>query len=457
MSTTIRWFLLLTLPAVAGPTGWRTDGTGNYPKSDPPLTWSADKNVVWKAAMPGMSNSIPVLLGHRVFITSEHCSLLCLHRNDGKILWKQSCSYDELEIDPATREKLKGELVEAEKLKKKQSEVNREAEALRRKLKDAPAVKETIDRQLDALRKQGEALKSERQKLTLANRYTEPNKQGDAGFSTPTPVTNGKEVFVAFGNGLVACYDLEGNRKWLRLVEHSTAPFAHSGSPVLAGDHVVVHFADLVALRTKDGAEAWRVKCGPTHGTSLTTRIGSVDVLVTPGGMLVRADDGTVLAERMGTSGANSPLLHEGKVYYVRSGSATAVKLPATLTPPVKVETLWTAKVRGSGYWFSSPVLYDGLLYAPNDQGTLNVLDAATGEVVYERRLELGGTNYPSVSQAGGRIYVTSDSGATVVVQPGREYRELARNQLDRFRSSLVFEGKRLYVRTYKYLYCIGE
>ena len=42
-------------------------------------------------------------------------------------------------------------------------------------------------------------------------------------------------------------------------------------------------------------------------------------------------------------------------------------------------------------------------------------------------------------------------------LQPGREYKELGRNQLESFRSSLVFEGKRVYVRTEKQLYCIGE
>ena len=47
---------------------------------------------------------------------------------------------------------------------------------------------------------------------------------------------------------------------------------------------------------------------------------------------------------------------------------------------------------------------------------------------------------------------------ATVhVLEPGREYKELARNSLETFRSSLVFEGKRMYVRTTKGLWCIGE
>jgi hypothetical protein len=97
------------------------------------------------------------------------------------------------------------------------------------------------------------------------------------------------------------------------------------------------------------------------------------------------------------------------------------------------------------------------LLYSANDQGLLTVLEAATGKVVYEERLNLHGAVYPSISQAGDRVYVSSEAGETVVLQAGRQYKELARNQLEEFRSSLVFEGKRVYIRTAKNLYCIGE
>jgi hypothetical protein len=102
-------------------------------------------------------------------------------------------------------------------------------------------------------------------------------------------------------------------------------------------------------------------------------------------------------------------------------------------------------------------VIHDGLLYAANDLGILTVAEAATGKIVYEQRLDHGGSTYPSISLAGDRVYISSDKGTTVVIATGREYRELARNQLDVFRSSLVFEGKRMYVRTQKHLYCIGE
>src|SRR5262249_47134788 len=161
-------------------------------------------------------------------------------------------------------------------------------------------------------------------------------------------------------------------------------------------------------------------------------------------GGMVRASDGKLLADRLGSCGANSPVLHDGTVYYVR-GQANAIRLPDSVTEAVKIPPLWKGNVKGGGYWFSSPVIHEGLLYAANDQGILTVLEAATGKLVYEERLNHEGTTYPSLSVAGNRIYASSDKGTTVVLEPGREYKELARNRLDPFRSSLVFDGKRMY------------
>src|SRR5208282_4649963 len=75
--------------------GWRTDGTGRYPKTQPPLEWSTTKNVLWCASMPGYGVSHPVPLGQRIFICSEPATLLCVNRDDGKVLWQKTCSYSE--------------------------------------------------------------------------------------------------------------------------------------------------------------------------------------------------------------------------------------------------------------------------------------------------------------------------------------------------------------------------
>jgi hypothetical protein len=133
--------------------------------------------------------------------------------------------------------------------------------------------------------------------------------------------------------------------------------------------------------------------------------------------------------------------------------------LPASSDVPAKWQPLFKGtSIKGGGYWFPSPILHDGLIYALNATANFTVVDAVTGKIAYEQRLEFdGGQCYPSVTLAGSRLYVSSDNGTTLVLEPGREYKELARNSLETFRSSLVFEGRRMYVRTTKGLWCIGE
>ena len=87
----------------------------------------------------------------------------------------------------------------------------------------------------------------------------------------------------------------------------------------------------------------------------------------------------------------------------------------------------------------------------------LLVVDAQTGEVVHQRKLPLEGTVYSSVTLAGGRLYFTSEAGTTVILTCGREPKQIARNRLERLRSSPVFAEKRLYLRTLGRLYCIGQ
>src|SRR5262249_15013855 len=159
--------------------------------------------------------------------------------------------------------------------------------------------------------------------------------------------------------------------------EHSNAAYAHSGSPILVDGKLLIHFTDLVALDPKTGEEVWRLKRPTAHGTPLPTKIGDTHVVLTPKGLVVRAQDGKILAERLGSWGANSPILHDGIVYYVH-GHATASRLPAAADETVKVQQVWKANIKGGGYGFSSPVIHDGLLYAANDQGILTALDLAT-------------------------------------------------------------------------------
>ena len=90
---------------------------------------------------------------------------------------------------------------------------------------------------------------------------------------------------------------------------------------------------------------------------------------------------------------------------------------------------------------------------------SLSCLDAATGKVHFEgAKMEGLRTIYSSPVGAGNRIYFTSRGGATKVIQAGETYEELATNQLDdEFDASPAIVGDVIYLRGWKYLYCIAE
>lgn len=447
--------LLVTASALAQESiGWRTDGTGRYPKADPPRVWDLDKNVVWKTKMPHFSVATPVIVGDRIFVCSEPTSLICVNKADGKILWEQKSTYAELPWTAAEKEKLAEERLQADGWAKVQSTLEKQISVLNKQLPDEKAKEKDLRKQIEELRVQVTDLRNKRKALPLLMKATEPYRDGTAGYSQCTPVSNGKQIFVAFGNGLVACYDFDGTRRWLKLMEHSTADYGHGSSPTLAGDKLLVHYADLVALDIKDGSESWRLKLRPLHGTSIATKLDGVDVVLHPTGALIRAKDGKVLADKLGSCGDNAPIVHDKIVYFV-NGNTTAFKLPES--PEGKVEPLWKCNLKGGDYWFASPIYHDGLLYAINGSRNYSVVDAKTGKLVFADRLDFEGRVYPSISLAGNLVYVSSDNGTTIVLEPGREYKEIARNNLETFRSSLVFEGRRMYVRTLKHLWCIGE
>jgi outer membrane protein assembly factor BamB len=78
-------------------------GQGITSEKTLPTTWTDTTNVVWKTALPGPGTSSPILVGDKIYLTcftgfgvpgeagnmanlKRH--LVCLNRNDGKILWK---------------------------------------------------------------------------------------------------------------------------------------------------------------------------------------------------------------------------------------------------------------------------------------------------------------------------------------------------------------------------------
>ena len=430
--------------------GWRTDGTGTYPNIHPPLEWSNQDNVHWATPMPSWSNSTPIIVRERLFVCSEPTSLVCLRLADGEILWQADNSTIEL-LPPAQANHLREELKQAEPMHEEFREVNNQVGLLKRKLKKNPD-NESLTNDLQVLCDRQDELKD---KLAPLEEHILTGKAHPAcGFSTATPVSDGRHIYVMFGNAVAACYDLEGERQWIKRIDPWIG--GHSTSPLLVGDKLLVHATHLVALNKETGDEMWRIKAARRCGTPVSTRIGNIDVIATANGDIIRVTDGRKLAEGLGGGlDYNSPIVRDGLLCYSQADTR-AWKLPAG-DASSKPELLWQTQIKKDRY-YASPVYLNGLIYSITRNNVLSVIDANNGQLIYEKTLDLGkGDAFPSMSVAGGYLFVSNSNGTTLVLKPGRQYESVAKNELEEFRSSLVFVGDRLYVRGLNHVYCITD
>ena len=120
-----------------------------------------------------------------------------------------------------------------------------------------------------------------------------------------------------------------------------------------------------------------------------------------------------------------------------------------------KVEVLYSLdKTSGLGY-VPTPLFIDDLLYLWSDKGVLTCREALTGKEVY--REKVSGIYFSSPIAINGRIYCATRDGIMAVVKAGREFKILARNDLeaDVFATPAVANG-RLIIRTKTHLISIG-
>jgi len=437
--------------APGGAVGWRTDGTGRYPQANPPLKWSPNGPFVWKTKLPNWSNGSPVITGEKIFVCAEPDLLICVDRTSGKILWQRANPLTDVLSEEQIREMEAAEKKVAE-IKDQMSPLQREARRLKGYMKKGSG-KEKYAKRHEEVAKQ---LKQLQKKLDSMAEHIKPKAHSTNGYTSSTPATDGRRVYAVFGTGVVVCYDMEGNRKWIKLVQKPTHEWGHSSSPVLVGDKLVVHVRDTFGMDATTGEQLWRAKSKPHWGSVLAGKVGEVDVAINSNGDIIRVADGAILAARVQPLDYNSPAVYDGVAYFIQHGGR-AVRLPKSASDRIDPETLWRTNPPNDRY-YGSPLIHDGLIYVVHRKNVFSVIDAANGEVVYSKKLALGkGTTYPSITLGGNHIFVSSDNGTTLVLEPGREYKQVAENKLEPFRSSPVFLGDRIYIRGLKHLYCIGN
>ena len=213
---------------------------------------------------------------------------------------------------------------------------------------------------------------------------------------------------------------------------------------------------DVIALDPSTGKEVWRRPSKEQFGSPVVAQVAGEDVVITAVGDVFLASNGDSLASGIGKLKFATPVVQDGIVYFIEK-KAKAVRLPDKIDG--SFETVWTAGVKGSRHYASS-VIHEGLIYAVSREEKFSILDAKTGEVVFEKDLDLGeGTNsaYPSVTLAGDKLFVGVEKGAMALLELGRTYTEVARSKVEGFRSSPVFVGNRMCLREFDNLYCFQE
>jgi arylsulfatase A len=172
---------------------------------------------------------------------------------------------------------------------------------------------------------------------------------------------------------------------------------------------------------------------------------------------------GDIIWQCSGLTGNVTPCpVVEGDFVYCMSGyegySLLALPLSAKGDISGSDSIIWSIE-KGTPY-VPSPVLYDGLLYfTQSNQGILTAVDSENGDTVVERSRLPGISNiYSSPVGANGCVYFTGRNGTTLVIKHSGELEVLATNKLDdEFNTSPAIVGTQLFLRGRKSLYCIED
>ena len=155
-------------------------------------------------------------------------------------------------------------------------------------------------------------------------------------------------------------------------------------------------------------------------------------------------------------------VVREGDIVYAMSGfrdpNLLAIKLGGRGDLTDSNHVLWTNQ-RANSYT-SSPVIHDGILYFVTDRGIISALDAKTGEPHYQqKRLPDSYTIKASLVSADGKLYVTTEQGAVVVLKMGPAYEVLTTNTIEDefFIASPVIVDGEIFLRGKNKLYAIRD
>jgi outer membrane protein assembly factor BamB len=406
----------------------------------PPLTWDLEKgtNIRWRAPVPGLGNSCPVVWNNHVFLTSAI-------RLDGQAEFKANAGGDVDSVVDSSEHSWRVYCLD-----KSTGKILWEQEAHR----GVPKVKRHV-------------------KSTHAD---------------CTPATDGTHLVVSFGSEGLHCYDLNGNPLWKRDLGTLDAgwffnadyQWGFASSPILYRDLVIVQCdvregSFIAAFRLADGSEAWRTPRAEISSWSTPTIVQGPerDELVTNATRFARGYDpatGTelwqlsphaeiavptpIFAEDLIfiTSGYKAPTQ---PIYAIRPGAKGNISLADGQLSNQAIA--WSTQKGGP--YMASPLVYRKHLYICLMAGIVTVYEAASGKTVHgPKRIPGGGEYTASPVAADGKVYFTSEDGHVRVMQAEPPFAWLADNELGEvcLASPAISDGM-IFFRTKSHLTAIGR
>jgi outer membrane protein assembly factor BamB len=426
LSATDRW------PQFRGPAAGVADDDPALPDS-----WSESENVAWKAAIPGMGWSSPVVWGDHVLITSAVSA--GKEPQPVKGLYDPGDDFGKTKPTAAHRWFVHDVDFATGKIRWSR-ELHSGVPPLLRHIKNS--------------------------------------------FSSETPVTDGERVYVYFGViGLLAALDMTGKTLWTKELEPGNGPqeFAPAASPVLHDGRLYIlsdntRASFLFAFDAKTGREIWRTPRDEVENWATPfVWVNPVRTeIVTNGRRAVRSYglDGKLLWQLTGMTGnvVPTPFSKHGLLYLSSGYPGAAVRPALAVRPGATGDITLKPDETSNEYvvWFqptlgtyqTSALVYGDYYYTLLDRGLLLCHEAKTGKQMYGRqRISPEASAFTASPWAyNGKVFVLSEDGDTFVIQAGPEFKVLGRNTLNEMAlaTPAIARGS-LLVRTQSSLYRITK
>ena len=289
---------------------------------------------------------------------------------------------------------------------------------------------------------------------------TAPKVTEDTGFAASSLTTDGNRVYAMFADGDIICFDMDGNRVWARNLGLPDNHYGHASSLIMWKDKVYIQYdtnksRKLMALNASTGVTVWETaRKGKISWASpiLADINGKYQVVLSTDPMVAGYDPETgkelwsvdCMSGEVGPSPASS-----GGLVFAGNEYAKLVAIDPSKNAKVWESDEFLPEV-------ASPVAANGFLFVATSYGVLACYDAKSGEKYWSK--EDGPGYYSSPVIADNKLYIFDTSGKMRVFDVAKEAKLVGEgNAGEKVTTTPAFANGRMFLRTPKFLYCIGK